>query len=269
MSGVRRWRVRLRLYYALRELCLPRCFCARLRPLVPVSQIAGGSGLALRCAARVAGSGARVSFGPRPSGSEAWRHGKVCSGSTSRRVVAGRGTGFPTNTPRGPITFRNIIARTRPGCPPRLIVGGHYDTKWMPRMRSWAPTTAVPARRRCWKSRARCRPAGGRMAFVWFDGEECVGEITTRRTVSTASTHLVRKLFEQKQLRQIQAASCSTWWRQTPLLTIPRHGPARHAAVQHVFARRRRWTARIRRTDGPLDVRRSHAFVWNGVAAID
>ena len=77
-----------------------------------------------------------VGFGPRPSGSEALAHTRdyileqlhAVSLQTEEQV-------FTTNTPRGPITFKNIIARTRPDCPPRFIIAGHYDTKWFPQMK--------------------------------------------------------------------------------------------------------------------------------------
>jgi len=76
------------------------------------------------------------------------------------------------------------------------------------------------------------------------------------------STHLVRKLFEQKQLRQIQAAVVLDMVADKRLLlTIPDTDRRGTPLLQHVFAAASSLgLARLRRTDGPLDVRRSHAL---------
>ena len=77
-----------------------------------------------------------VGFGPRPSGSEALAHtAAYIQEQLHATTLQVEEDVFTTNTPRGPITFKNIIAKTRPNCPPRFIIGGHYDTKWFPKFK--------------------------------------------------------------------------------------------------------------------------------------
>jgi Zn-dependent M28 family amino/carboxypeptidase len=177
---------------------------------------------------------------------------------------------FTTNTPRGPIAFRNIIARTRPGCPPRLIVGGHYDTKWMPRMRFVGANDGGSSTAALLEI---ARVLAGQPVdawLVWFDGEECVVKYDEKDGFY-GSTHLVRKLFQQKMLRQIQAAVVLDMVGDKRLhLTIPDTDRRGTPLLQHVFAAAS--SLGLRDYIGLMghSMFDDHMpFVWNGVPAID
>lgn len=146
-----------------------------------------------------------VSFGPRPSGSEALAHtaAYVVEQLRATTMEVEEQT-FRTNTPRGPMTFKNIIARTRPGCPPRLVIGGHYDTKWIPEFRfvgandGGSSTAALLELARVLDK----QPVDAWL--VWFDGEECFKNYDNGDGLF-GSMHFAKTLHEQKRLKQVQA----------------------------------------------------------------
>ncbi|MBI5395110.1 MAG: M28 family peptidase [Verrucomicrobia bacterium] len=146
-----------------------------------------------------------VSFGPRPSGSEALAHTATYIVEQLRATTMEvEEQTFRTNTPRGPITFKNIIARTRPGCPPRLIIGGHYDTKWFPDFRfvgandGGSSTAALLELARALDK----QPVDAWL--VWFDGEECIKTYEDGDGLF-GSMYFARTLHGQKRLREVQA----------------------------------------------------------------
>lgn len=146
-----------------------------------------------------------VSFGPRPSGSEALAHtaAYIIEQLRTTTMEVEEQT-FRTNTPRGLMTFKNIIARTRPGCPPRLVIGGHYDTKYFPEFRfvgandGGSSTAALLEIARVLDK----QPLDAWL--VWFDGEECIKAYEPGDGLS-GSMHFVESLFRRKQQRQVQA----------------------------------------------------------------
>jgi len=110
-----------------------------------------------------------VSFGRGRRGRRRWRtRQSMFWDQLHAAVVAGRGTGVHhqyaaradhvsehSSPARGPVVRRG------------LIVGGHYDTKWMPRMRFMGRQRRRFQHGGAAGNRARAgRPAGGRMARV-------------------------------------------------------------------------------------------------------
>jgi len=212
-----------------------------------------------------------VSFGPRPSGSEALAHtAKYVLDQLRAASLQAEEQVFTTNTPRGPITFRNIIARTRPNCPPRFIVGGHYDTKWLPRMHFVGANDAGSSTAALLEI-ARVLAGQPMDAWiVWFDGEECMVKYDDKDGFY-GSLHFVRQLFDRKMLRQIQAAIVLDMVGDKRLkLTIPDTDQRGAVLVQHVFAAA--ISLGLRDYVGLMgqSMLDDHmAFVMNGVPAID
>ncbi|MCX7824074.1 MAG: M28 family peptidase [Verrucomicrobiae bacterium] len=106
--------------------------------------------------------------------------------------------------------------------------------------------------------------------IVWFDGEECVVKYDEKDGFY-GSLHFVRQLFEQKKLRQIQAAIVLDMVADKRLkLTIPDPDERGAPLVQHVFAAA--ISLGLRDYVGLMgqSLLDDHmAFVWNGVPAID
>ena len=146
-----------------------------------------------------------VGFGPRPSGSEALAH--TASYILEQLHAASLQTeedAFTTNTPRGPIAFKNIIARTRPNCPPRFIIGGHYDTKWFPKFKFVGANDGGSSTAALLEIARVLAGLPLDAWIVWFDGEEAVKEYNNADGLY-GSTHLMRRLFEEKKPGQVQA----------------------------------------------------------------
>ncbi|MBI5684858.1 MAG: M28 family peptidase [Verrucomicrobia bacterium] len=146
-----------------------------------------------------------VGFGPRPSGSDALAHtGAYILEQIRAASLQAEEQVFTTNTPRGPITFKNIIARTRPNCPPRFIIGGHYDTKWLPRMKFVGANDGGSSTAALLEI---ARVLAGQPVdawIVWFDGEEAVQQYSQQDGLY-GSVHMVKALHAQNKLRDIQA----------------------------------------------------------------
>jgi glutaminyl-peptide cyclotransferase len=115
-----------------------------------------------------------VSFGPRPSGSEAMKQqGDYIAAQLREFGLEVEEQTFQANTPRGPVEFRNLIGKTRGGAGPVILIGAHYDTKWFTNMtfvgaNDGASGSAVLL------ELARVTASQPNLWFVFFDGEECV-----------------------------------------------------------------------------------------------
>jgi glutaminyl-peptide cyclotransferase len=147
-----------------------------------------------------------VGFGPRPSGSEALAHtAAYIEEQLHAASLQVEEDAFTTNTLRGPITFKNIIARTRPNCPPRFIIAGHYDTKWFPQFKFVGANDGGSSTAALLEI---ARVLAGQPVdawIVWFDGEEAIKEYSDKDGLY-GSMHLVRRLYTEQKLVQIQAA---------------------------------------------------------------
>lgn len=116
-----------------------------------------------------------VGFGPRPSGSPALAR---CA-TYLTTVLQDYGLDadeqtFLAPTPRGPIQFRNIIAKTRGprGGPGQVIViGAHYDTKWMTNL-TFVGANDGASGAAVLLEMARVASTQPNLWFVFFDGEE-------------------------------------------------------------------------------------------------
>ncbi len=126
-----------------------------------------------------------VSFGNRPSGSEAI--GKYAEWIRKTASESGKFTvsvmEFEENTPGGPVRFRNIIAEINGRSGGFAIVGAHYDAKKFLTISDFqaandgaSGVAALLAMIHALQNDPRKPPAG--IKFVFFDGEECLYSYT-------------------------------------------------------------------------------------------
>ncbi len=169
--------------------------CAAL----PAAEFSGESALRLTAGA--------VALGPRPPGSPA--HHRLQDYIRSRlkqwrcEVID---DAFLARTPRGPVHMNNIIARF-PGSSGRAIVfSGHYDTKWLPRIRflgandGGSSTGLLLELARVLAGRKRKHD----LYLVWFDGEEAFGPWSDTDGIY-GSRHLARRWADDGTLGRITA----------------------------------------------------------------
>ncbi len=130
----------------------------------------------------------QVQFGPRPSGSPELEKTRLYIEQELRSFgLLVREQSFRQNTPRGPVTFVNILAEPIPRFPSRLwrwtkkriILASHYDTKWLPKIRftganDGGSSTGILLEIARVLADTRFEPSGGNLQFVFFDGEEAI-----------------------------------------------------------------------------------------------
>jgi Zn-dependent M28 family amino/carboxypeptidase len=148
-----------------------------------------------------------VSFGPRPSGSDANK--KLQAYILEQTRVKGAQVtedSFVAKTPRGQVPMTNIIVRF-PGTSGRAIaITGHFDTKYFPGRRfvganDGASSTAVLLElAQALASEARRDD----VYLVFFDGEEAVGDWSDTDSVY-GSRHLADKWRMDGTLRKLKA----------------------------------------------------------------
>src|SRR5437867_11242252 len=116
-----------------------------------------------------------VGFGPRPSGSPALTKCATYIAAQLQEVgLDADEQTFLAPTPRGPVQFRNIIGKTRGehGGPGQVIlVGAHYDTKWMTNM-TFVGANDGASGAAVLLEMARVASTQPNLWFVFFDGEE-------------------------------------------------------------------------------------------------
>lgn len=118
-----------------------------------------------------------VALGPRPTGSEALvRAADYIAAQLKASGLELREQVFEAATPRGPIKFRNIIGMTRRSAAGGVIViGSHYDTKWMPGIRMVGANDGGSSVGVLLEM-ARVAVNQPNVWFVFFDGEEAMAE---------------------------------------------------------------------------------------------
>ncbi len=123
-----------------------------------------------------------VAFGPRPSGglalmqAAAWIKKELESYGFTVELQE-----FTAGTPRGPVQFRNIVARTaRQDKLPdsALVIGAHYDTKSFENFQFVGANDGASGAG-VLVELARVAAQEPNLTFVWFDGEEAMNEYGT------------------------------------------------------------------------------------------
>ena len=146
-----------------------------------------------------------VSFGPRPSGSDAIKKTQEYLiaelKSYGLRVIE---DDFSGATPKGPIPMKNIIAELPGKRSEIVIISGHYDTKLMANFvganDGGSSTAAVLETARVM---AKTKPEYT-VWFVLFDGEEAVVEWTGNDN-TYGSRHMVEKMKKEGSLTRVKA----------------------------------------------------------------
>ncbi len=116
-----------------------------------------------------------VSFGPRPSGSrELEQSGNYIIAQLRADGLKVEEQTFRAGTPRGPMEFRNLVAKTRSSRRNKIIViGSHYDTKWFTHIR-FVGANDGGSSSGVLLELARVAAHEPDLCFVFFDGEEAM-----------------------------------------------------------------------------------------------
>ena len=120
-----------------------------------------------------------VSFGARPSGSDALaRQASYVTTQLQDFGLEAEEQSFLASTPRGPVQFRNVIAKTRGGrggSGQVILIGAHYDTKWFTNQ-TFVGANDGASGAAVLLEMARVASTQPNLWFVFFDGEECTRE---------------------------------------------------------------------------------------------
>jgi glutaminyl-peptide cyclotransferase len=200
-----RYRIRLAgiAFAAMTLMALGQLRCASSPPPPPPKPPAPFDGeRALRDTADL------VALGPRPSGSDALRRAQNLI--IDRLKAAGlvvRQDAFVAATPAGDVAMKNVIGVLEGKRPGVIIIGTHYDTKRMDKIR-FVGANDGGAGSGALLELARTMAARGKPTytywFVFFDGEESVGKWTEEDSLY-GSRHLVDTLRAQKLLGNVRA----------------------------------------------------------------
>lgn len=129
---------------------------------------------------------------------------------------------FTMDTPRGPVSFRNLVFTFNPASPRRLVLAAHYDSKWMPgrfigAIDSAAPCAALLRLAERFTDLVRAGAASPRrdisLQIVFFDGEEAFDKWTA--TDSIYGSRTLASTWSQQPSR-----SNTTWSEATALTDI-------------------------------------------------
>ncbi len=148
-----------------------------------------------------------LAFGPREPGSEASAKTRALLKRNLRQIgLTVKEDTWEADTPLGPKTMTNLWAIVEGSKPGVVILGNHYDTKYMPDINfisanDGGSTTA-------WMlEMARAlgpKRAGASVWLVWFDGEEAYREWSETDSLY-GSRRFVAQLREQGQLDDIRS----------------------------------------------------------------
>ena len=148
-----------------------------------------------------------VALGPRPSGSSAnVATQKLITETLKRDGIPVDNDPFVANTPRGPVSMNNLIAKIPGASPDVIIIAGHYDTKLFDTFRfvgandGGSSAAFVLEMAQILKHRKNAFT----LWCVFFDGEEAVGEWSDMDGVY-GSRHLVQELKASGQLSKVKA----------------------------------------------------------------
>ncbi|MBX7255576.1 MAG: M28 family peptidase [Candidatus Hydrogenedentes bacterium] len=148
-----------------------------------------------------------VAIGPRPPGSpQADQLRDFLREQLTQIGIPYREHRFEADTPIGKITMLNLVAEIKGSTPGTILIGNHYDTKYMPGItfvgaNDGGSTTAwmLEMARAIGPSRK-----GRTLWLVWFDGEEAIKEWSDTDGLY-GSREFVRDLRRRNELKSIHA----------------------------------------------------------------
>lgn len=186
---------------------------AKLAGLALGALVGLGGGLAAAAAPRFDGQAAwrhverLVRFGPRPSGSEALAQARrYIVDQLGQAGIRVRIVPFEATTPAGPITMHNVIARIPGRRDDVILIGGHYDTKYLPTFRFVGANDGGSSTGLLLELARRIAAAKREFTYwiVFFDGEEA--RVAWGPTDSLyGSRHLAAELRGQGELRRLRS----------------------------------------------------------------
>ena len=149
-----------------------------------------------------------VALGPRPPASDASTQARQYLLDQLRALgLTVREQNFEAKTPRGPMRFRNLIAKIPGETGQILIIGAHYDTKFFTGMRfvgandGGSATGALLEMARVLSK----RPPAATVWLVFFDGEEAL-ERWSDSDGLYGSRYFVEELKKTQQIAKVAAA---------------------------------------------------------------
>lgn len=175
----------------------------------------GSTGRAGRVAGNAAFSGERafeylkamVQLGPRPAGSPAnVQTQNFIVGTLKQEGIEVEEDPFLADTPRGPVSMRNLIAKIPGASSDILILGGHYDTKLFESFRFLGANDGGSSAAFVLEMAQVLKHRKNQFTYwcVFFDGEEAVRDWSDTDSVY-GSRHLVQRLKAEKQVSKIKA----------------------------------------------------------------
>jgi Zn-dependent M28 family amino/carboxypeptidase len=212
-----------------------------------------------------------VEFGPRPSGSAALTN---AAGYIMAQLKAAglevEEQEFTASTPKGPVRFRNIIGKTRPGRGGNgkvIILGSHYDTKSFPDIQFVGANDSGSSSGLLLEM-ARVLANQPDVWFVFFDGEEALVEYSLEDGL-TGSRFFVEQLKADGQLKWIKAMILFDLVGDKNLnITMP--ADSTPALVQRVFDAARAAGHRDHFSYRPTAILDDHVpFLQAGIPAVD
>ncbi len=148
-----------------------------------------------------------VDYGPRPSGSaNLIRSATYIATQLQEFGLDTEEQVFIAATPNGPVTFRNVIGRTRKqhkGDDRVVILGSHFDTKIMPGV-NFVGANDGGSSVGVLLEMARVASGQSDLWFVFFDGEECMVEYSETDGL-WGSKYFVESLKAKRRLNHIKA----------------------------------------------------------------
>uniref|UniRef100_A0A8D0EW63 Glutaminyl-peptide cyclotransferase n=1 Tax=Strix occidentalis caurina TaxID=311401 RepID=A0A8D0EW63_STROC len=158
---------------------------------------------------------------------------------------------FEAVTPRGPVTFTNVVATVAPATPRRLVLACHYDTKVLPpgpgqRFFLGATDSAVPCAILLELAaaldqplrRAKDRGTEVTLQLLFLDGEEAFGDWSVTDSLYGARHLAARMATTPHGPRGTQITAMS-------LLVLLDLLGARHPAIHSHFPRTHHWFLRL------------------------
>ena len=178
-----------------------------------------------------------VSYGPHPSGSVALgRAATYLSAQLQEAGLEAEEQVFVASTPHGPMQFRNVVGHTphsRGGEGTMVILGSHYDTKWMTNC-TFVGANDGGSSVGVLLEMARVVAGTPNLWFVFFDGEEAIENYSPEDGLK-GSRFYVETLKGERHLKWVKAMLLFDMVGDRSLnVTIP--GNSTPALVDQLFA---------------------------------
>ena len=149
-----------------------------------------------------------VAEGPHPPGSAAQKCvGVYLITQLKSYGLPVRTQSFTTATPTGPVEMVNIWGTLKGSTDEVIILASHYDSKYFPAIRFVGANDGAASSGlvlELARLLARDNPVDHTLWFVFFDGEEAIGEWTDSDSLY-GSRHFVSELKKNRQVGRIKA----------------------------------------------------------------